>query len=77
MAAVKQLLPKQPQEHSEQKAEDQTRDERKMEGEIATRVVNVSRQPSQPTFADAAPKQQPQNGNADSDNDKKFSEVLH
>ena len=61
----------------EEDAQDDAGDDWEMKTEVALRIVNIAGQLSEPSFADAAPKQRADDNEADADYDERFSDLRH
>lgn len=69
--------PEEPEEQRQNRADDQTRDQRKMKTEIPFAVIDIARQPAQPAPAQTRPEESARRSDQQSDDHQHFSDLAH
>jgi len=70
-------FPEQPENESEKNTEEQARHDGKIKAEVASRVVNIPRQPPQPDFAQSGPNQCSHRRDEKSGDNEEFAHFIH
>ena len=71
------LLSEQPEENGQDRAEQQTSNDREIKTKVAFAVMNVSRQPAEPAAAKPRPDQQSYSGRHQAEDKEDFARFIH